>query len=128
MDEDELERMIDRPFIPATGALVELRNTEGKPFYARLVGHALADAQFTGALARVNLDLLAENDQLRAQLDQQAERKPTPNEVIEKYYRRRARNPKITLKRVCVEMGVNYHSIRTAKVAYDKRRKRGHKD
>ncbi len=47
--------------------------------------------------------------------------------VIETYYRRHARNPKITLKQVCTEMGADYGYIRKRKVAYDKRRNRGNK-
>lgn len=54
--------------------------------------------------------------------------KLSPDKVIETFYRRKARNSKITLKQVCAEMGVNYDSIRVAKVAYDKRRRRRHKD
>lgn len=48
----------------------------------------------------------------------------TPNEVIATFYRRHSHNKKITLKQVCDDLGVNYDSIRVAKVAYDKRRRR----
>ncbi len=51
---------------------------------------------------------------------------PTGDKVIETYYRRHARNPKITLKQVCVEMGADYGYIRKRKSMYDKL-KRAHK-
>lgn len=58
-----------------------------------------------------------------------APRSKSPIEhAIETFYRRRARNPKITLKQVCEELGVNYASTRVAKVAYDKRRRPRKKD
>jgi hypothetical protein len=50
------------------------------------------------------------------------------DEVIATYYRRHAHNRKISLKQVCEDLNVNYGSIRVAKVAYDKRRKRGRSD
>ncbi|MDP9314132.1 MAG: hypothetical protein M3R24_25175 [Chloroflexota bacterium] len=51
---------------------------------------------------------------------------PTGDKVIETYYRRHARNPKITLKQVCAEMGADYGYIRKRKSMYDKL-KRAHK-
>ncbi len=56
--------------------------------------------------------------------------RPTKRELrvaVITYYRRRARNPKITLREVCEHMGVNYQSVRNYKVLYDKTRKRGQK-
>ena len=50
--------------------------------------------------------------------------KPKPDEVIEKYYRAHAQNRRITLKQVCADMGAKYDSIRVAKVAYDKRKRK----
>lgn len=44
-----------------------------------------------------------------------AEQKPTYKEVYERYRRRRARNPKVTIRQVCEEMGVDYDNIRAAK-------------
>jgi hypothetical protein len=52
------------------------------------------------------------------------ERSPTANQVIAIFYRRHSHNRKVTLKQVCEDLNVNYDSIRVAKVAYDKRRRR----
>jgi hypothetical protein len=53
----------------------------------------------------------------------------SPKAIIEKYYRRRARNPKLTLRQHLRDIGeeARENNIRVAKVAYDKRRKRGKK-
>jgi hypothetical protein len=50
-------------------------------------------------------------------------RKPTGRDVIERYNRAHARNPKITLKQVCAEMNVNYASIRALKSRYAKQKR-----
>jgi hypothetical protein len=51
----------------------------------------------------------------------------TPDQVIEKYYRRRARNKKLTLRQHLRDLGLEHreNNIRVAKVRYDARRKRG---
>lgn len=43
------------------------------------------------------------------------------------YYRRKARGSRVTLKEICDQMELNYDSVRVAKVAYDKQRRRGKK-
>lgn len=40
------------------------------------------------------------------------------------YYRRHARNPKITLKQVCEELGLNYQTVKNYKAVYDTVRKK----
>ena len=52
----------------------------------------------------------------------------TPDAVIGIYYRRHSHDRKITLKQVCEDLGANYASIKVAKVAYDKRRRRKRSD
>lgn len=54
---------------------------------------------------------------------QPIERKPTAREVLQRYNRAHAQNPKITLKQICEEMNVNYASIRALKSRYTKQRK-----
>lgn len=41
--------------------------------------------------------------------------KPTYKEVYTRYRRRHAKNPKITIREVCEEMGVDYDNMRAAK-------------
>jgi hypothetical protein len=76
------------------------------------------------------LGLIETDDADRRQLRDPAtyDKKPTPDDVIATYYRRHTHNRKISLKQVCEDLHVNYNSIRVAKVAYDKRRKRGRSD
>lgn len=70
-------------------------------------------------------EILIDEDRRAAE---EAARPPSSEDVIKRYYRRHARNPKITLKQVCEEMGARYDSIRAAKYHYDRRRKRRHSE
>lgn len=61
----------------------------------------------------------------------QPEQKPTYKEVYTRYKRRHAKNPKITIRDVCEEMGVDYDNIRAAKYRATKQEKptdKRHKD
>lgn len=50
--------------------------------------------------------------------------KPLHEQVYERWRRRKAKNPKITLRQVCEELGVSYAAISSAKYRAEKRRQR----
>ncbi len=126
----ELEQMIDRTFTPQASDTVramlrEIRDGVPQQHIQWIGTRIVGDLRLAQCAAQHEH---ARAEQLAAELEQRDAQKPTPEDVIRKYYRRHARNPKITLKQVCAEMGVNYASIRVTKVAYDKRRRHSHKD
>lgn len=92
-----------------------LMNIDGELRLVPLGGHFFADMQLKDCMLH---HLAEENEQLRA------EQKPTYKEVYARYRRRHARNPKVTIREVCEEMGVDYDNIRAAKSRATKHKKR----
>lgn len=97
---------------------------DGKLQRYRVGGKLFDDMRLHEAMA---YHYAAEADQLRAENERLRSlhkvRKPTGREVIEHYNRRHAQDPKVTLKEVCREAGVNYASIRALRSRYAKQKK-----
>ena len=101
-------------------APVEIWLINGGPVPVRLGSRILDDLRLAQCAAQHHA---AREAKLQAQLEGQAERKPTYKEVYARYRRRHARNPKVTIREVCDEMGVDYDNIRAAKSRATKREK-----
>lgn len=95
-------------------APTEIWIINGKPTRVRIGGHALADLQFTHALAEAASDLIVENKRLQTELRYK--------QVIERFNRAHGQNRRITLKQICEQMGVSYDAVRTYRSRTKKRK------